>query len=322
MNTKPTDAPRLLRGSRNEANHLWVAAWETLVDKQPHLRHPEAAAAALRIPEAGLMAVRNGDDTTRLRGRLDEWLAPLPGWGRVAITVRNRLGSATMCCEVRSVKLTGDTLSLRGDQGQVLISVHAANHGFLYEDRTSARQGHSLHVYDPAGEALMRLHFLGDAGVHEALPHLMAHANVESGHSWRAGSIGVDAVKGFPGWCSIVSTLNRMDSARRAMVAAAASCTAVAQMRLLVEGKAVALSYTGPVLGSLQPSPPDPEPQIDCLFSARATTANHAFVCLSPEQVPYLRFHDTEGGSVTLWPQLNAAAARAWVDVAINPTKG
>jgi hypothetical protein len=322
MSTMPTDSPRLLRGSRNEANHLWVAAWETLADKQPHLRHPEAAAAALRIPEAGLMAVRNGDDTTRLSGRLDEWLAPLAGWGRVALTVRNRLGAATMCCEVRSVKLNGDTLSLRGDHGQVLISVHAASHGFLYEDRSSQRQSYSLHVYDPAGEALLRLHFLGEAGLNEALPHLMAHANVESGHAWRAGSIGGDAVKGFPGWCSIVSTLNRMDSARRAMVAATASCVSVGQMRLLVEGKAVALSYTGPVLGSLQPSPADPDPQIDCLFSARATTANHAFVCLSPEQVPYLRFHDTEGGSTTLWPQVNAAAARAWVDVAINPAKG
>jgi hypothetical protein len=167
----------------------------------------------------------------------------------------------------------------------------------------------------------LRLHFLDETGLNQALPHLMAHANVASGHAWRAGSIGGDAVKGFPGWCSIVSTLNRMDSARRAMVAAAASCTSVAQMRLLVEGKAVALSYTGAVLGSLQPSPVDPDPQVDCLFSARATTANHAFVCLSPEQVPYLRFHDTEGSSVTLWPQVNAAAARAWVDVAINPAK-
>ena len=136
MSTMPTDSPRLLRGSRNEANDLWVAAWETLVDKQPHLRHPEAAAAALRIPEAGLMAVRNGDDTTRLSRRLDEWLAPLAGWGRVALTVRNRLGAATMCCEVRSVKLNGDTLSLRGDHGQVLISVHASPHAFVFEERT------------------------------------------------------------------------------------------------------------------------------------------------------------------------------------------
>lgn len=321
MSTMPTDSPRLLRGSRNEANALWDAAWEALVDKQPHLRHPEAAAAALRIPEAGLMAVRNGEDTTRLRGRLDEWLAPVATWGRVALTVRNRLGSATVCGEVRSVKLTGDTLSLRGDQGQVLISVHAATHGFLYEDRSSQIQAYSLHIYDPAGEALMRLHFLGDAGLHAALPHLMAHADVESGHAWRAGSIGGDAVKGFPGWCSIVSTLNRMDSARRAMVAATASCSAVAPLRLLVEAKAVALSYTGSVNGSLQPTPDTPDPQIDCLFSARATTTNHAFVCLSPEQVPYLRFHDTEGGSVTLWPQTNATAARAWVDAAIHAHK-
>jgi hypothetical protein len=321
MTTSQSDAPRLQRGSRNESSGLWVAAWEALSEKQPQLRAPELAATALRIPEAGLMAVRNGDDTTRLSGKLDTWLAPITQWGRIALTVRNRLGAVTLCCEVRTIKLTGDTLSLRTDQGQVMISVRAAVHAFLLEDRSAAGHGHSLHVYDPAGEALLRLHFLSAEGVRAALPHLMSHANVESGQAWRAGSIGADAVSGFPGWCSIVSTLNRMDAARRAMVAAVASLGSVPQLRLILEGKAVAVSYTGVVQGSLQPSTPEPDAQIDCLFSARTTTANHAFVCLSPEQVPYLRFHDAECGSATLWPQLGAIAARTWIDAAIGPAK-
>jgi hypothetical protein len=319
MSSQTPDSGRQQRTARSQATPQWVAAWESLLERQPHLRHPEAAAMALRIPEAGLMALRNGQDTTRLRGRVAEWLAPVAAWGPVALTVRNRLGAATVRTEIRSLKLTGDTLSLRGDHEQVLISSNAASHAFLHEDPASPGAAHGLHLYDPAGDVLLRLQLLSPAGERAALPHLLAHADYDCGTGWRAGSIGSEAVGGFPGWCSIVSTLNRMEAARRAMVAAVASCDAVPQLRLVLEGKAVALSYLGPVHGTLNASPVDT--QAACVLNARATTANHAFICLSPDNVPYLRFHDAESGTVTLWPQLSTNEARAWVDAAASPPR-
>jgi hypothetical protein len=319
MSSPIPDNVRQQRTAASQANSQWVAAWESLLERQPHLRHPEAAALALRIPEAGMMALRNGQDTTRLRGRLSEWLAPVAAWGPVAVTVRNRLGAATVRTEIRSLTLTGDTVSLRGDQVQVLISSNAALHAFLHEDPTSPGSAHGLHVYDPAGEVLLRIQLLSAAGERAALPHLLAHADYDSGTGWRAGSIGGEAVSGFPGWCSIVSTLNRMEAARRAMVAAVASCDTMPQLRLVLESKAVALTYLGPVHGTLNAVPA--AGQAACVLSARATTANHAFICLSPDNVPYLRFHDAESGTLTLWPQLPASEARAWVDAAASPPR-
>ncbi|MFM2066502.1 MAG: hemin-degrading HemS [Pseudomonadota bacterium] len=306
-------------GQATEANSQWVAAWTALIERQPHLRHPEPAALALHIPEAGLMALRCGQDSTRLKGRVADWLSPIAQWGTVALTVRNGLGAATVVCDVRSVSLDGDTLSLRGDQEHLLISCRAAVHGFLYEDRTAPGAMHSLHLYDPAGQVLLRVQLLHEAGARAALPHLLAHADFSASKGWRAGSIGSEAVGGFPGWCAIVSTLNRMEAARRAMVTAVGSCADQPRMRLVLEGKAAALNYAGPVLGTLQAAMPADAPR--CVFSARTTTANHAFVCLAPDNVPYLRFHDGESGTVTLWPQTTPELAQAWVDAAVASSR-
>jgi hypothetical protein len=324
MSTPPLDGSRAGRptagsGQRSIANSQWVAAWQALIDRQPHLRHPESAALALHIPEAGLMALRCGEDCTRLKGRLTDWLTPITQWGPVALTVRNRLGAATVMSEVRSVTLTGDTLSLRGEHEQLLLSSKAAVHAFIYEDRTAAAGMHSLHLFDPAGEVLLRVQLLSEAGTRAALPHLLAHSDYSGGTGWRAGSIGSEAVGGFPGWCAIVSTLNRMEAARRAMVTAVSSCSELPRMRLVVEGKAVALSYVGPVFGTLQAH--QLQDGHRCVFSARTTTANHAFVCLAPDNVPYLRFHDGESGTVTLWPQCEPDQAKAWVEAAVSSSR-
>ncbi|MEY4751972.1 MAG: hypothetical protein RIQ60_4186 [Pseudomonadota bacterium] len=321
MSSPRPDSPRTSRSSPGtEANSQWVSAWESLVDRQPHLRQPELAAHALRIPEAGLMALRVGQDSTRLRGRAVDWLSPVTRWGKVALTVRNTLGTATVRTEVRELKLSGDTLRLVGDHEDVLLSNKAAVHGFVHEDAAQTSARHGLYLYDPTGEVLLRLQLLTPAGERAALPHLLAHSDFESGTGWRASSIGSESVGGFPGWCSIESTLNRMEAARRAMVAAVSQSAELPAMRVIVEGKAVAMNYLGPMQGNLSAAPLV-DGGADFVFSARTATANHAFVCLAPDGVPYLRFHDAETATFTLWPQVPATEARAWVTAATNPQR-
>jgi hypothetical protein len=103
------------------------------------------------------------------------------------------------------------------------------------------------------------------------------------------------------------------------MVAAVANSAELPALRLILESKAVAMNYLGPVLGSLTATSVDGEP--DCVFSARTATADHAFVCLAPDNVPYLRFHDSESGTLTMWPQIPPADARAWVMAAASPQR-
>jgi hypothetical protein len=317
MSSQPHDPAASRRPQRLEASAQWVAAWEGLLERQPHLRHPEAAAHALRIPEAGLMALRHGQDSTRLAGQATQWLQPIAQWGPLAITVQNRLGAATVHIPGLAARSQGDQIQLSGENLQVLLANRAAAHGFLLEDRSAPSAQHSLHLYDPAGEPLLRISLLTEAGAREALAHLLAHADFQAGTGWRSGSIGSEAVSGFPGWCAIVSTINRMDAARRAMISAVGRCTELPQLRFTLEAKAVALQYLGPVVGYLN-SAPSGTPA-GCVFTARATTANHGFVCLSPDNVSYLRFHDTEASTATFWPVQGGLAARAWVDAVIQP---
>lgn len=134
------------------------AAWQLLLQDQPHLRAREAA-TQLAVSEAELVASRLGQDTLRLRPQWSELLPSLESLGRVMVLTRNE-----HCVHERKGVYRKVSIGGSGKMGLVVspdIDLRLFLSGwsslFALEQETTRGIQRSLQMFDQQGSAVHKV---------------------------------------------------------------------------------------------------------------------------------------------------------------------
>lgn len=239
----PTDTAALLA----DPDRLY-SAWRQALAERHHLHGPEAA-ALLGVPEAALVASATGRGNQRLQGELATLLAPVSGWGRVLVAVRNGLGVVLNILGRAEIAQAPDgRLVLHGESHQVWLGTEGIDRIDLFEEHDAHGHSYSLKWWDAQGQSIGRLFLMSKDGRESALPWLQRHAQPEADRRWLPGPGPLPLVRGVPGALTADGTPWAGGQAAGLWATAAIlACDQTAALQLDAWGAGAAARYRGPL---------------------------------------------------------------------------
>lgn len=288
------------------------AAWCTA---HPAAHGHAEAAAALHVTEAALLNALEGDGITPLRPDLAGLLATATSWGRFLVEIHHPLGDVCLSMAPSRIQLDEKLVTLEDACGRVLLSTQGLSHCYLVTGPTPGCYG--LHWFNGDGEVMARIHLPATSVQHQAIPHLLQFTTsaLRRGQPMPALTRPPE-LHVRPGWCAIDTLIKSEHEVNQLVRRIGMALAETPAMSLDVEGRGAALSYRGKMTEAQATWSPAwlSEDTETCRLHLRAVAVSHAFVCIAPEGSPFLRLHGNDGGTMTLQPDLDPLASRAWID--------
>lgn len=157
---------------------LW-AAFQTLLQQQPHLHHTQAA-QLLGVPEAAIyyaMHQAQPENCLILHPSMQMLLQPIHDWRRLFAVQRNILGVSIHVMHAQSMIET-DYIRLF-DESQT-VSYHTDRCSYVFAARETTHRGHSVSInfFDNEGKVLAKLFLRSKKGQELAWPYWQKQQSV------------------------------------------------------------------------------------------------------------------------------------------------
>ncbi|MFZ4757414.1 MAG: ChuX/HutX family heme-like substrate-binding protein [Burkholderiaceae bacterium] len=287
-------------------------AWRDLLDRQPHLHGPDAA-ARLGVPEAALIASRIGHGATPLRPDLARLLDDCADWGKVLVAVRNRMGVALGILDDATATLGAPCIRLASDAIQVGLDAGAASFMYLFDERDGHGHTVSLNWFDGAGDAVGRVFLMSKNGRERAVPRLLECALDTGTLRWRAAEVPPVAVlrSGEPDRIlGVVDAVSPQELGERVVLGR----DAAPYWSVRVEGPGATMTYRGPLAQGRATPPAVHATDMLLKLHLRMQAAVSVRVCEHDDGSTSLQWVDAAGGTLSLAPQAPAPQVRRWID--------
>jgi hypothetical protein len=165
-----------------------------------------------------------------------------------------------------------------------------------------------VHWFDSDGEVIARLTLPPGPEQQLAMAHLLQFITTE--HK-RAPQERASALQAQAQWCAIHTTIRSATALARISQDVAAAIARLPALQLTLQGQSATLVYCGPVsMGSTNATLDLDEP---CQLKLDPDALTHAFICVAPDDTPFLRLHGTQTESIGLTPDLAPLHAWSWL---------
>ena len=294
-------------------------AWDALLQSHPHAHGPQAA-AMLGVPEAAMVASRQGHGATALNASLIDLLChaavPVSAWGKTLVAVRNGLGVSLAIQNISSVGIAGDRVELWGPGYRAALSQQGVASLYLLINEDSHGHTVSLNWFDGKGDVIGRLFLMAKSGREVALPHVLQFAIPVPANDafWQANHCELPLHVA----CADVSTLPLVShglDAAQLMTRAVLACASAGDMHVGVHGLGASQHYIGPLTktseagGGVHAS--DAGCKLHLMPRAAHTISRCEWRMADGRQHAGLRILDSDGGALDLAPVSNG---QTWLE--------
>lgn len=282
------------------------AAWLSWRARQQGKRSHAQAAAALHVPEGVLLAALAGDGIIPLRPDLGDLLAPAASWGRMTLEIAHPLGRVRLLMEPSEVRLEPQAIVLVQGMQRASLATRGVAHCYLVSEPDLGAYG--LHWFDFDGNAIARLTLPAGTTQQLAMAHLLQFMLSEHRHApqERPSELPAQAQ-----WCAIHTPIRSTTALARIGQEVASAIARLPALQLTLQGQRAALVYRGPV--DLAGADAALDLGRPCQLELDPDALTHAFICIAPDDTPFLRLHGTQTESIGLTPDLAPAAAWTWL---------
>jgi hypothetical protein len=293
----------------NDANAL-REAWNALLVSHPHTHGPQAA-AMLGVPEAAMVASRQGFGATALNASLAELLChkavPVSAWGKTLVAVRNGLGVSLAVQKIESARADCDAVELAGTGYLARLGQQGIASMYLLINEDSHGHTVSLNWFDGKGDVIGRLFLMAKSGREVALPHLLqfAVATPTNDAFWRAEATASPASMA----CTDVAVLHGEAFGHQAsalMSRAVLACATAGDMHVGVHGLGASQHYVGPLGKTSEAGGGVHASDAGCKLHLMPRAASGVSRCVwttpDGQALPGLRVVDAAGGALDLAP--------------------
>jgi hypothetical protein len=292
---------------RHTAPDCLRTTWQAWRERQPASRTHAQAAAALHVAEAVLLAALEGNGVVQLRPDLADLLAPAASWGRMVLEIRHSLGTARLLMQPNPVRLEPRTVVLVDGIQRAWFATHGVAHCYLVSEPEMGRYG--LHWFNRDGDVIARLSL--PAGPHQqlAMAHLLQFMITDPKRAPQPPQERSADLQAQAQWCAIDTTIRSAVTLAHIGQKVGAAVSHLPALQVAVQGDDAAMSYRGPV-GT---NGTDPDRSQPCQLQIDPDALTHAFICIAPDDTPFLRLHGAQTGSIGLTPDLDPLAAWSWL---------
>lgn len=283
------------------------AAWQSWQARQPGKRSHAQAACALHVPEGVLLAALAGEGIIQLRPDLGDLLAPAASWGQMMLEMAHPLGSVRLLMQPNAVRLGPQAVVLVQGMQRASLATRGVAHCYLVSGPDLATYG--LHWFDFDGKVIARLTLPPGPDQQLAMAHLLQFMVTE--HKRPPPQERPSELHAQVQWCAINTAIRSATALARIGQEVSAAVARLPALQVTLQGQSAALVYRGPVSMNTADALPDLAEPCQLKFDPDAMT--HAFICIAPDDTPFLRLHGTQSESIGLTPDLGPADAWSWL---------